>query len=429
MPNPDAAAQEAVPQASPADIERQGWRIVRSLFVIELIIWGSTFHTFGVFFIPLTKQFGLSFTRVSVLATVLSLTTGLMSPLVGWVLDHIDVRKVMATGITLIGVSFITASRANSFSVLMIAYLILGIGLACSHTVPASATVANWFGERRGTALGVVISGMALGGLLVPPLAQKIVLMMGWRACYLILGVFMVVTLIPAVLLLVRARPAGALPASFKRKEGTPDIPGYDIRSAFRTRALWSLLIFFFIEGFAVNLSHAHLIPFLIVKGYAPERATLLFSFVQGVAFIGCILLGGLGDRIGGRKALALAMTLTALGLLMLLGADRPIFVGIFIVLYGSSTAGISALLALLVAESLGLKHFGFFLGLGNFAVTTGLAVAPPVAGRIFDVTKSYSSAFELGAVIAIIGAIIILSVPAPRFKGLTSLNPERSAA
>jgi MFS family permease len=416
-------------QFSQEDSERRGWTIVKALFVIELIIWGCTFHTFGVFFLPLTKQFGVSFARVSVLATTLSLTMGVICPAVGWMLEYIDVRKVMVTGITLLGVSFAIASRAPSFNVLIVAYFILGIGLACSQIVPASVTVANWFGEKRGTALSIVVAGMALGGLLIPPVANEIVIKMGWRASYFILGTVMLVVLIPLVLLFVRTRPTAAIAVEGETGERKRDLPGFSLREAMRIRTLWLVLAFYFIEGFGVNLSHAHLIPYLVLKGYAPERATLFFSFVQGVAVPGCLLLGALGDRLGAKTGIAIGMLLTASGLLMLLGAANPAFVVAFIVLYGSSTAGMAALAALLVAESLGLKRFGLFTGLGMFAVTMGLAVAPPVGGRIFDVWKSYSIAFELGAAFAVIGAIVILAVPPPRFKGITAENAARSAA
>jgi hypothetical protein len=42
------------------------------------------------------------------------------------------------------------------------------------------------------------------------------------------------------------------------------------------------------------------------------------------------------------------------------------------------------------------------------------LAIGPVVAGRIFDVTRSYTGAFEVAAVVSIITAIAIQLCPVP---------------
>lgn len=38
--------------------ERQGWRIVASLFVTLFMVWGGGINTGAVFFPPLLKHFG-----------------------------------------------------------------------------------------------------------------------------------------------------------------------------------------------------------------------------------------------------------------------------------------------------------------------------------------------------------------------------------
>jgi MFS family permease len=66
-------------------------------------------------------------------------------------------------------------------------------------------------------------------------------------------------------------------------------------------------------------------------------------------------------------------------------------------------------LLPLVTAESLGLKRFGLISGLTGLAQTFGAAVGPLVSGRIFDLTQSYSLAFELFIGINLIGALASL--------------------
>jgi len=62
------------------------------------------------------------------------------------------------------------------------------------------------------------------------------------------------------------------------------------------------------------------------------------------------------------------------------------------------------------VAESLGVKRYGSLMGLVGFPFTLGLAIGPIAAGAIYDLTTSYARAFELCAVIAILGVVASLS-------------------
>jgi MFS family permease len=67
-------------------------------------------------------------------------------------------------------------------------------------------------------------------------------------------------------------------------------------------------------------------------------------------------------------------------------------------------------LLPLLTAESLGIKRYGFLSGLGGLAQTLGAMIGPIVAGRIFDVSRSYTAAFELCIAVMALGAVISYS-------------------
>src|SRR5438445_11372835 len=99
--------------------ERQSWFVVASLFVTLFLIFGSGYNTAGVFFAPLLKHFGWTRARVSILQTALALSAGFSVPLIGWLLDRIEARIVMATGAAAAGIGFLLASSANSFGLMV----------------------------------------------------------------------------------------------------------------------------------------------------------------------------------------------------------------------------------------------------------------------------------------------------------------------
>src|SRR5260370_16153576 len=161
--------------------ERQGWWIAGCLFFSLFVLWGSGYTTEGLFIAPLLKQFGWGRTQVSMVFAVLAAASGVSSPLAGRLLERVEARIIIAIGAILSGVGLVLASRANSFGPMLAAYAMLGLGLGFSTFVPTALVVSNWFGERRGVALGIVMGGQSLGGMVLAPLVGSPVAKGGGR--------------------------------------------------------------------------------------------------------------------------------------------------------------------------------------------------------------------------------------------------------
>ncbi|MGH7864498.1 MAG: MFS transporter, partial [Candidatus Binataceae bacterium] len=147
--------------------ERQGWTIVASLFVTLLLVFGGGYNTFGVFFTPLLNQFGWSRAQLSTLPSALAISAGFAAPLIGWLLDRVEARIVIAIGAALAGVAYLGASQANSYLPMLACYALLGLGVGGATLLPCSLVVANWFKSNRGLALGVTFAGTSIGGMLM----------------------------------------------------------------------------------------------------------------------------------------------------------------------------------------------------------------------------------------------------------------------
>ena len=120
--------------------ERQGWIIVASLFVTLVFVFGSGYNTGGLFFPHLLKHFGWKRAQLSTLqGAALPLSAGLSAPLIGWLLDRVEARIVMVAGAIMTGVSFLIASRVDSFGPLFGAYVLLGVGIGASTLLPCCA--------------------------------------------------------------------------------------------------------------------------------------------------------------------------------------------------------------------------------------------------------------------------------------------------
>jgi len=382
--------------------DRQAWTIAIGLFVALFFLWGGGYNTSPVFVGALLNAFGWGHTRVSWLPSTLAIAVGVSGPISGWLLDRIEARIVMGTGAALAAAGFVVASRANGFSGLLIANLILGLGLGASAWLPASVVLANWFGERRGTALGLATAGMESGGMVLTFAVGYITARYGWRAAYLALSIPIAVLVLPLLLIVVRTRPQGAIKEPVSESSRT--LPGYEIGNAIRTRVFWMLVLAQLAWGMSAGV-FVHIVAYLMGLGYTIRTATTVVGIFAGLAAVGKPTMGLLGDRIGGKNALAIAFLLIAASIIVLLNAHRGWMILPYLLLIGTAGAAPAVLVPLVLSETLGLKRFGTLYGWIQVFVTLGFFVGPLLVGRLYDLTHTYTTGFEICALIALIGA------------------------
>lgn len=386
--------------------ERKGWFIVAAMFVTLVLVFGGGYDTVPVFLPALLRGFPKwSRAEVSLLPSVLALSAGISVLPVGWLVDRIEARLVIITGAVVAAGSFFLASAAHSLASMIAAYFILGIGISAGTVLPASLVIANWFTERRGLAMGIALSGSTVGGSLMTLVAGQLFQVTGWRTTYIVLGVPMIVLAVPLVALIVRSRPPGTTPMTVAASAEL--LEGFETGEALRTRSFWLIVLANFCFAFTATGSAIHLVAYLEGIGYRTSAAALAMSLVFAFAALGKVVLGYVADRLTARVALVICFVTQAAGLLIVFGAARIGIIVAFIPIYGMSIAAPLMLLPLLTAESLGIKRYGLLSGLAGLAQTFGAMIGPIVAGRIFDVMRSYTLAFDLCITVMIIGAAI----------------------
>jgi MFS family permease len=384
------------------------WALIAVLFFTLFFIFGAGYNTAGVFFTPVIRTFGWSRARLSTLQTALALAAGVSAPLVGWILDRIEARFVMAVGAVVAGVGFVAASLAYSYGAMVAAYLLIGLGVGAATLLPCSMVIANWFGARRGLAMGLTMAGTSVGGMVMTLVSDRAIRLMGWRLGYLVLATPVLVVVVPLVLLVVRTRPQRGQDSAVAQTAAT--LPGMEVGAALSSRSFWMLAAATLCFAVAVSGTNLHTVPYLIGVGYAPARAAFVLSLMLACGGMGKLLIGWIADRSGARPALAAALLGMALGISLLKGARHEIELIGFVMAYGITFGGPLALLPLVMAESLGLKRFGSLYGLIGFFHTMGSAAGPIIAGRVFDLDGSYSYAFEAFVILLIIGSAAALA-------------------
>lgn len=385
--------------------ERQGWMIAVSLFVSLFFLWGGGYNTAPIFLAALLKAFGWSHARAAWITAGLSLAIGITAPFAGWLLDRLEARLVMGAGAALAVAGLICASKSNTFATLFASVVLLGIGLGFSTWLAASLVIANWFDERRGTALGVVTAGMESGGMLMTLAVGSAIAVYSWRAGYVVVAVPALLLVLPLLVLVVRTRPSSGV-EGHAAQPAAESLAGYEVGEALSTRAFWMLAAAQLSYGLAVGGTFHHLVAYLEGIGYAIRSATLVVSIILGLAAVGKAAMGALGDRIGGKNALGIGFVMIAASIIILLGARATSMIVLWLLVAGIAGAAPVALVPMVLAETLGLKRFGSLFGWLSLTVTLGLFAGPLLVGWITDMTGSYTTAFELCSIVALGGAV-----------------------
>jgi len=126
----------------------------------------------------LIDKFQLSFTSVSLLATVQSLSTSLTQPFFGFLFDKIGGRKMIIFGPVVAGLSLSFIGLASHYSMLIILLILGGLGVASFHP-EAAALTTSLSGQRRTWGMSIFMLGGNLGYSLGPFLILIVVMGLG----------------------------------------------------------------------------------------------------------------------------------------------------------------------------------------------------------------------------------------------------------
>jgi MFS transporter, OFA family, oxalate/formate antiporter len=396
--------------------------ILFALFWILFCTLGSIVNTIPIFITPLMKHYGWTHTQASALPMAYSLTMGLGAPLVGWALDRIEARVVMAVGVLVLASGLFMAGAAHSFLLIFAGHLLIGAGTAASSIVPGSFVAANWFGERRGFAIGVTIAGGSLGGVIMPPIVDRLI-GLSIATAYFTLAVMVLVVPISLILAIIQTRPATLGPDT---RGDFDDIPGLELRPALRTRQFWILVAVQVLASLGMFGTFFYTVPFLIQSGYASSKAALALSVVNAAAGVGLLIMGALCDRFTGRRVLPFITIQLGLSSLLLLGAGSAsggiFYLVAFLLIFGL-VVGFATIVPVVLVEIFGLKRFGTLSGLLGMASALAMANGPMVVGVIFDTTNSYTIAFEVSAILCFLAAASGFALSP--IEGSGSVSPE----
>src|SRR6266478_5233715 len=121
------------------------WVVVGTVWV-TLAIASGLYFSFPVFFVALLDEFGWSRGATAAAFSISSVVQGLLSPVVGILVDRLGPRRVILGGTFLLGGACLLSSQIGSLWSLYLVTGVLGAAGVCAvGWVPSGALIARWF--------------------------------------------------------------------------------------------------------------------------------------------------------------------------------------------------------------------------------------------------------------------------------------------
>ncbi len=402
-----------------------GWKIVGVAFLALFVSVGFGFYSFSAFFVALTSEFGGGRVGVGIGVALFGVTNGLVAPFLGHVLDQGHARRIMTAGAWLLALGLLlTATVRNLVQFYLVLGTFLALGAALIGGVTASTLVANWFVRQRAMALGIATMGISLSGVVMAPVATRLIDLIGWRGTFVLFGALTLLVVLPAVRRWVvdrpedvglhpdgaatslagdwtsapaaREEPAGAEPATpIRPTDGRP--PGrrrLDWLEPLGKRNFWVIAAVVSMCFCANSAILTHIIAHALDLGFAPVRAAFSLSVIAAMGVLGKVVFGWIGDRLGSRGALSLAVGLMATGTASLLRAESHLALLAAVAVFGLGMGGIMPLWGTLIGACFGRRSFGRVMGLMSPVLLPIQVPGVPFAGYVHDRFQSYDLAF-----------------------------------
>ncbi|KAF4471602.1 Major facilitator superfamily domain general substrate transporter [Fusarium albosuccineum] len=298
-------------------------------------------------------------------------------------------------GLMMLSISF------KYYQIMLSQSICSGIGSSLVFS-PALTAAQTYFNKRRGIALGLVVAGSSVGGVIFPQMAERLILQVGFgwavRICaFLILGMLIVANLTITSNLSHSPKPFNMM--DYLRPMSEPNFCILAISSFF---LYWGLFVPF-----------NYIVTEAIYYGMKPSLATGLVSIMNGASFFGRTVPNYIADKSGRYNVMIVMLllsTIMVLGL-WLPGRSNGAIIA-FAVLFGFSSGAGIGLAPVLIAGVSPIEELGFRMGAIMCLAAIGTLTSPPIAGAIIaDDAGRYRFAAVFSGVNFFIATVGILLV------------------
>ncbi|KAF9938453.1 hypothetical protein BGZ75_001372 [Mortierella antarctica] len=380
-----------------------GWLVVLASFVVNFWAFAPNI-TFGVYqahFLKSNTFPGALATDISWVGSIGTAAMFIPGPFVAPMTRFLGLKAVVAIGIAIASLGFITASFATQLWHLYLTQgFLFGVGGGLVFFSSISVT-AQYFERRRGLANGIAVAGSGIGGLTLAPLTRLLISKVGMPWCQRIIGLC-ILGFMAAVFAFIRPRVKAV-------KKG----PIFDL-------SLFKVPGFIFLLLTAFTVTFGYMVPVFLIPTYCIEElhqtATTganLISLFSGINAVSRIVLGVAADKLGRTNTLFTCCFMAGLSCVALWSASvNMTIMTSFMVVYGLFGGGFISIFPVVVAQVVGVERLSSALGIVYFGNVVGNLLGAPIATAIMQAQGGrYLGAIMFAGFSPIIAAFFVLFI------------------
>ncbi len=406
-----------------------GWILLGVLWLIFAFNLG--FPAYGGPAINNVMATAIHMNRASLglITTFYIIMSGLPGPLVALAVNRFGARRTLVAGSLMIvsGALYMALIADDAVDAYIGFSFVVGGGVCTGAAIASQTVLSRWFVRRRATAFSILYSAGAIGGYI----ATKHVLpgvmhaTNDWRSAWWVI-VGLSSTACVLALLFVKERPEDSglvadggtgVAAGGTPKPKPPFITEtpWEFREVIRRPGYWLIVSALLGGSSAFTFFLGHGIAMLKDLGHTQEvgfgaLATMTWT---GLLAKGVIVL--LGNRLDPRYLWVLFNVSFGAAMLIIVHADTQTLVTATATCLGIGFGGGIVCLMTVLGNYFGLKAFALLSGIAIAINTTTSAIAPYIAGALFDRGYPYSGTCYVLAAWSLLGALTLLAVRRPR--------------
>ena len=316
----------------------------------------------------------------------------------GMFLDRVGVRVSLTLGGLLIGLSALARAYAIDSYTLMLAVMLFGLGGPIISAGAPKVVVANFEGPSRGLAMGIYMTGPAIGSVISLTLTNPLLLPLldySWRSVFLVWGI--AATLASVIWYAITSK---------RSTNGAPSGAGSSqLRAAaiLLTRPTVLIVLAMSVCVFLFNHSLNNWLPEILKSnGMNAIEAGYWAAIPTVLGIFGSLIIPRLAtpDR---RFGILICLSLASLIASLMLRTDFGNILILGLVLQGIAKSSLMTVLILTLVElrEIGERYAGLASGIFFSAAEIGGALGPFLMGVLYSPTGGFNSGLWLLTIVA----------------------------
>lgn len=413
-----------------------GWYVAVACALLMFVGVGVGYYGLPVFLKPLKDEHGWSTTQVSWAPTIYFCISGLTAAFIGPIVDRRGPLAFMVIGTIVNGISAAFIGLVDQLWQLYLVYFVFAVAFGMSSSVAVNAIMTRWFVRRRALAMSVSSTGVSLGGVILAPVASKLIDIGGLELATPLLGLLVLVVALPVVLLVVSwdpklmglrpdGDPEGRAQATTSRVTMASQTRFWTRTEAMRTVGFWSVFIAFLLVLIAQTGYVVHQVSFLEDRLGSRSAAAFTLSVTAFGSIIARLAVGLFADGVDRRLLTVILFVVQGTCILLIIHTESVAATWILTLVFGLTIGNIYMMQSLLVGEIFGMVSFGSIFGLISLAGQVGSGLGPIGVGTIHDHTGGYGVPFTITALLTYAAAVAILFArPARDIEPAAAVRP-----